>query len=239
MGQSAPLVLIRKVRSFAAPLLSYDLNNKKNMARHTKTDILDAAEFLFSQQGFTQTSMREITTRADVNLASVNYHFGSKKNLIQAVFKRYFDHLMPHVHACLEEPVFGKGAPGIETLLYTLIPPMLALNTLSDNGTATFVKLLGRGYNETQGHLRRFIMNDYGECIRSLVSAIRQCLPHLSEEELFWRMHFAIGSFVFSMASSQALTEIAESDFHKHVDIEEVMRHLVPFVAQGFTGTVA
>ena len=207
------------------------------MARHTKTDILDAAEFLFSQQGFTQTSMREITARADVNLASINYHFGSKKNLIQAVFKRYFDRLMPNIQSCLEVTTLGQGAAGIEKLLYTLIPPMLSLNTLSDNGTATFVKLLGRGYNETQGHLRRFIMNDYGDCIRALVSAIRQCLPKLSEEELFWRMHFAMGSFVFSMASSQALTEIAESDFHKHVDIEEVMRHLVPFVAQGFAGS--
>ncbi|MEC8230740.1 MAG: TetR/AcrR family transcriptional regulator [Pseudomonadota bacterium] len=209
------------------------------MARHTKTDILDAAEFLFSQQGFTQTSMREITTKAEVNLASVNYHFGSKKNLIQAVFKRYFDHLMPKVEHSIDEIVLKEGVEGIEALLYALIPPMLTLNTLSQHGTATFVKLLGRGYNETQGHLRRFIMNDYGTCIRSLVSAIRHCLPQLPEEELFWRMHFAMGSFVFSMASSQALTEIAESDFHKHVDIEEVMRHLVPFVAQGMAGRLS
>lgn len=208
------------------------------MARHTKNDILDAAEYLFSLQGFTQTSMREITARAEVNLASVNYHFGSKKNLIQAVFKRYFDELMPKVEERLNSHVIDSGVVGVERLLYELVPPMLQLNVLSDNGTATFVKLLGRGYNETQGHLRRFIMNDYGACIRALISAIRSCLPHLPEEELFWRLHFAMGSFVFSMASSQALTEIAESDFHKHVDIEEVIRHLVPFVAQGLAGNV-
>lgn len=208
------------------------------MARHTKNDILDAAEYLFSLQGFTQTSMREITARAEVNLASVNYHFGSKKNLIQAVFKRYFDQLMPKVEERLNSHVIDSGVVGVERLLYELVPPMLQLNVLSDNGTATFVKLLGRGYNETQGHLRRFIMNDYGACIRALISAIRSCLPHLPEEELFWRLHFAMGSFVFSMASSQALTEIAESDFHKHVDIEEVIRHLVPFVAQGLAGNV-
>ncbi len=208
------------------------------MARHTKNDILDAAEYLFSLQGFTQTSMREITARAEVNLASVNYHFGSKKNLIQAVFKRYFDELMPKVEERLNSHVIDSGVVGVERLLYELVPPMLQLNVLSDNGTATFVKLLGRGYNETQGHLRRFIMNDYGACIRALISAIRSCLPHLPEEELFWRLHFAMGSFVFSMASSQALTEIAESDFHKHVDIEEVIRHLVPFVAQGLAGNI-
>ncbi|MFZ8199896.1 TetR/AcrR family transcriptional regulator [Alteromonas portus] len=206
------------------------------MAQHTKTDILDAAEYLFSQSGFTQTSMREITARAEVNLASVNYHFGSKKNLIQAVFKRYFDHLMPQIESCLVSLSPVEGAKGVEQLLYSLIPPMLNLNAISEQGTATFVKLLGRGYNETQGHLRKFLMNDYGDCIRALVDAIRCCLPELPEEELFWRLHFAMGSFVFSMASSQALTEIAESDFHKHVDIQEVMQHLVPFVAQGLAG---
>lgn len=208
------------------------------MARHTKTDIVDAAEYLFSQQGFTQTSMREITSRAQVNLASVNYHFGSKKNLIQAVFKRYFDQLMPDIEKCISMQRDDSGSDGVARLLYSLIPPMLKLNTLSENGTTTFVKLLGRGYNETQGHLRRFIMNDYGQCIRALVSAIQACLPHVPEEELFWRMHFAMGSFVFSMASSQALTEIAESDFHKHVDIEAVIKHLVPFVAQGLSGNM-
>ena len=209
------------------------------MARHTKNDILDAAEFLFAEQGFAQTSMREITNRAQVNLASVNYHFGSKKNLIQSVFKRYFDQLMPDVEKNLASLGGEEGTRGVELLLFSLIPPMLNLNTVSENGTATFVKLLGRGYNETQGHLRRFIMNDYGKCIRALVSGIKCCLPTLPEETLFWRMHFAIGSFVFSMTSSQALTEIAESDFHKHVEIGEVMRQLVPFVAQGLAGSIA
>ncbi|MAB92494.1 MAG: TetR family transcriptional regulator [Alteromonas sp.] len=208
------------------------------MAKNTKTDILDAAELLFSQYGFTQTSMREITTQANVNLASVNYHFGSKKNLIQSVLKRYFDILMPEVALCLKSLSPSMGTRGIAELLESLIPPMLKLNTLGPNGTAIFVQLLGRGYNETQGHLRRFIMTNYGETVRALVASIQRCLPELPEEELFWRLHFAMGSFVFSMASSQALTEIAESDFHKQVEIEEVISHLVPFVAQGLAGNL-
>ena len=206
------------------------------MAKHTKADILDAAERLFSEQGFTQTSMREITGSAGVNLASVNYHFGSKKNLIQAVLKRYFDILMPEVDKCLANTSITPGSKGIAKLLYALIPPMLKLNQLGPSGTAIFVQLLGRGYNETQGHLRRFIMNNYGGTVRALVKAIQNSLPDLPEDELFWRLHFAMGSFVFSMASSQALTEIAESDFHQHVNIEQVIRHLVPFVAQGLAG---
>ncbi|MEC9262881.1 MAG: helix-turn-helix domain-containing protein, partial [Pseudomonadota bacterium] len=49
------------------------------MSKQTKARIIEAAEYLFALQGYGQTSMREITARADVNLASVNYHFGSKK----------------------------------------------------------------------------------------------------------------------------------------------------------------
>jgi AcrR family transcriptional regulator len=214
----------------------FTIKKTEKMARQTKNDILDAAECLFSQNGFSHTSMREITAQAGVNLASVNYHYGSKKNLIQAVFKRYFDQLMPKIDTCLASFESPKGAEGVEKLLYSLIPSMLHLNNVTEQGTANFVKLLGRGYNETQGHLRRFIMTDYGATIRALVSAIQHCLPHVPEEELFWRLHFAIGSFVFSMASSQALTEIAESDFQKHIDISEVIAHLVPFVAQGLAG---
>ena len=45
----------------------------------TKRKILDAAESLFAVKGFTGTSLREITGLAEVNLAAVNYHFGSKK----------------------------------------------------------------------------------------------------------------------------------------------------------------
>ena len=54
----------------------------------TKTRILDAAEKLFGQNGFDATSLRDITTEADVNLAAVNYHFQSKDSLIEAVIMR-------------------------------------------------------------------------------------------------------------------------------------------------------
>ena len=206
------------------------------MAKDTKLLILDAAESLFASQGFTQTSMRSITAKAGVNLASVNYHYGSKKNLIQAVFKRYFDKLMPLVDDQLAVLPCEKGAKGIDLLLTSLIPPLLTLSEIHEDGTETFVQLLGRGYNETQGHLRRFIMHDYGDTVSGLVSAIHKRLPEVPDDILFWRLHFAMGSVVFSMASSQALKQIAQSDYNQHVNIADVIRHLVPFISQGIAG---
>ncbi len=57
----------------------------------TKLRILDAAEALFMERGFEATSLRAITAAAGVNLAAVNYHFGSKEELFQAVLTRRLD----------------------------------------------------------------------------------------------------------------------------------------------------
>ncbi|AXR06506.1 TetR/AcrR family transcriptional regulator [Salinimonas sediminis] len=206
------------------------------MAQTTKIRIVDAAEALFAEQGFTQTSMRNITARAGVNLASVNYHFGSKKNLIQAVLKRYFDVLMPELDKAFATLPLQTGQPGIGALFNAMIPPMLALRQVKPGGTERFVVLLGRGYTETQGHLRRFIMHDYGATVHRLLEQIHRRLPHIDDSELFWRLHFAMGSFVFSMASCQALTEIAQADFNQRVEVVDVISHLVPFVANGIGG---
>ncbi len=157
------------------------------MSQKTKKAILQAAEVLFAEQGYAQTSMRSITARAGVNLASVNYHFGSKKNLIQAVLKQYFDVLMPQIDTTLDDLVPEYGEAGVQTVLSALITPMLTLRQVQENGTELFVQLLGRGYNESQGHLRRFIMQDYGVTVRKLTKTIQQCLPEVSDEQLFWR----------------------------------------------------
>src|SRR5438876_1103179 len=69
-----------KVVPFDAPTISA-----------TQTKILDTAEGLFMEHGFEATSLRQITTAAGVNLAAVNYHFGSKEELFQTVLTRRLD----------------------------------------------------------------------------------------------------------------------------------------------------
>src|ERR687884_1611729 len=69
----------------------------------TRTRILDAAEALFMQHGFEGTSMRLLTGKAEVNLAAVNYHFGSKDALIEALFRRRLDPMNAARVAALEQ----------------------------------------------------------------------------------------------------------------------------------------
>jgi len=89
----------------------------------TRTRILDAAEELFMQHGFEATSMRQLTAKAGVNLAAVNYHFGSKDALIEAVFRRRLDPMNAARIAELEK----LEGPSPEAIIRAFIGPGLRL----------------------------------------------------------------------------------------------------------------
>jgi len=199
----------------------------------TKTKILNAAEQLFAERGYADTSLRLITSEAEVNLASVNYHFGSKKELIQAVMARYLDVFAPKLTVAIDT-LNGNGENYDQTAVFScLMEPLLELNAFRHRGTTIFLQLLGRGYIETQGHLRWFMTTHYGEIMSSFNNAVRQANPHLSKAEVFWRLHFTLGTVVFTMASSNALSDIAKADFDQDVDIENLIKRLIPFISAG------
>ena len=115
---------------------------------NTKDKILNSAEILFAEHGFSETSLRVITSVADVNLAAVNYHFGSKKELIQAVVDRYFISFTEYLEK--EFSLLDVNAAQLTTksLLESLIIPMLMLNEIRPDGAATFMRLLGRCFGD-------------------------------------------------------------------------------------------
>lgn len=201
----------------------------------TKTRILDVAEQLFAEHGFNDTSLRMITSAAEVNLASVNYHFGSKKSLIQAVLARYLDVFMPNIRSAMEQ-LSEAGQPlAMSEVMSGCVAPLLALDSSFERGTATFMQLLGRGYTEKQGHLRRFITEQYGDALQAFMATVRLATPGVPDNELFWRLHFTLGTIVFTMASSTALSEIAESDFGEKNSMESLIHRLVPYLAAAMT----
>ena len=60
----------------------------------TRERILDAAEKLFAERGYHGVSIRDVTGAAEVDVALVNYHFGSKEMLLEAVVARRADQLV-------------------------------------------------------------------------------------------------------------------------------------------------
>lgn len=205
-------------------------------ALRTKDKIIIAAEKLFSEHGFEQTSLRQITSEAEVNLASVNYHFGSKKALIQAVMSRYQSVFMPALAEQLHQ-LQNSGANKVRTedVLACVMPPLIALRQVRADGPVIYLRLLGYAYSEIQGHLRKFTMTHYGEIMHEFFQMIQQANPSVCPNTLFWRLHFSLGAMLFAQTSGQALREIAAADFGEETQAEESLLKLLPFVAAGIS----
>jgi len=100
-----------------------------------------------------------------------------------------------------------------------------------NNKLSIFMRLLGLAYTQSQSHLRRFLRDHYDGTYRRFILIIHQTTPHVSPNELFWRIHFAVGAAVFTMGSIETLRIMAKDDTHRDNSIEEVVQKLVPFLS--------
>lgn len=205
--------------------------------KDTAKSILNAAEELFSERGFAETSLRNITTRAGVNLAAVNYHFGSKKELIQAVFARFLTPFCEDMGQALHayETGLEGQTPQLQPLLQLLSAAALRTGKGNPRRIGIFMRLLGLAYAQSQGHLRRFLRNEYGTLFAEYMVLVKAASPELTDEERFWRIHFMLGATVFTLSGVESLTAMAEHDLGVSTDTVGVIDRLIPFLSAGFT----
>ena len=180
-------------------------------AGDTKSRILDAAETLFIDCGYEAMSLRQITSRAEVNLAAVNYHFGSKESLIHSMLSRRLDTLNHERLKLLDRFDTMLGARlTCEHVLGAMFIPALRLSRDSRAGGKAFLRLLGRAYTDPSAFIRDFLNAHYESVAVRFFDAFQRALPHLPREELGWRLHFAIGALSGVLAGTDTDSLISE-----------------------------
>lgn len=196
----------------------------------TRERILGVAEALFARHGFAGASLRQVTAAAKVNLAAVNYHFGSKESLIEEVFRRRLDELNRHRLDALAR-VQAKGSEQqLEDVLDAFIRPALEQSMDSAGGTA-FVRVLARAYAEHDERLRKFLSDNYGHVLREFANAFARLLPHLGKEELYWRLDIVAGALTYAMADFGMIKR--KESVSERTHREQAAQHLVRFAAAG------
>jgi AcrR family transcriptional regulator len=180
-------------------------------AGDTKSRILDAAETLFIECGYEAMSLRQITSRAEVNLAAVNYHFGSKESLIHSMLSRRLDRLNHERLKLLDRFDTMLGARlTCEHVLGAMFIPALRLSRDPRVGGKAFLRLLGRAYTDPSPFIRDFLNGHYETVAVRFFDAFQRALPHLPREELGWRLHFAIGALSGVLAGTDTDSLISE-----------------------------
>jgi AcrR family transcriptional regulator len=201
-----------------------------NSSASTKERILTAAEALFAQRGFEGASLRQLTAAAGVNLAAVNYHFGSKDNLVEEVFKRRLDQLNARRLAALKQ-VSGQPETTLEDVLAAFIRPALDLS--HDGGGGLFMRVLARAFAEHDDSLRKFLSDNYGHVMRQFTAEFARLLPQLTKEELYWRIDLVTGALTHAMSGFGMIQR--KSDVSEHAHREQTAQHLIRFAVAGLS----
>src|ERR1700744_3128912 len=158
----------------------------------TKAQVLAAAERLFALHGFQNVSVRDITAEAGVNLASVNYHFGSKDALLFEIFRRRTAELNRDRARMLHEATDRHdGKPPVREILRAFFEPPMRLSS-PDNERRISVQFIIRSRSEGTEAMREVLRSDVSH-LRRFADALMAARPGLAPEEIYWRMHFMLG----------------------------------------------
>lgn len=197
--------------------------------------ILDVAERLFANQSFAAVSVRQLTAEAGVNLAAINYYFGSKSGLLKAVFLRRAVILNRERLARLQQVLEQQPEDGrlpLEPVLRALLEPPVRWLFDPNRGLGVFVQFLVRCQLEEEPDLKALFYQDV-EHLRRFVPALARALPGLSESEIYWRLHHALGAMHYTLMHLERLRVLSKAQCDIN-DADQVVEHLVKFCKAGF-----
>jgi AcrR family transcriptional regulator len=201
----------------------------------TRTAILAAAERLYADRGFGDVTLRDIVAEANVNLAAVNYHFGSKDELIAELFVTRSLALnrerLRELRAAEER---GNGRANVADILRALVGPSLRGCIGPERDRSTAARFMIRASIESVPPIRR-IRNREIDHLRKFVTALRRALPDRGEAELYWGLHFALAMAQQTVRDSERLTKLSEGQCDLD-DVEGVIARVVAVAVMGLSG---
>jgi AcrR family transcriptional regulator len=159
---------------------------RSEAGQETRLRLLDAAEELFARRGLDAVSVRDITERAGANIAAIHYHFGTKNDLIAAIFERRAPTLGERRDELLAE-LETRDEVTVRDVLRVMVTATAELVESSDGGRNYVAFLCTLGDHVELMHL----VMAYDEHTPRFLKALAQVTPELSDDVRVLR--FAIG----------------------------------------------
>ena len=176
----------------------------------TRSAILAAAERLYADRGFGDVTLRDIVAEANVNLAAVNYHFGSKDELIAELFvTRSIQTNRERLNELKAAEEAGGGRAAIEDIMRALVGPTLRGCLGPDREGSTAARFMIRASIESVPPIRR-IKNREIDHLRKFVGAMRRSLPDRSDVDIYWGLNFALAMAHHTIREKERLLRLSE-----------------------------
>jgi AcrR family transcriptional regulator len=207
----------------------------------TRASILRAALEVFAQRGFEAASLREITERAQVNVAAIHYHFGTREALMQDVMRAVAGPLNRLRLADLDAAC-AQGQPGLDEVVRALVSPPVMLSAAATGEPRLLMRLLIQARALPREATNSAIFEQYDAMAIRFVDALIAATPGLSREDAFWSYAFAIGALMYIVSDADQAYHRLQRISGGLCDTDDpatIVRQLVAFITAGIRGRVA
>lgn len=207
-------------------------------ADRTRTAIITAAERLYAERGFADVTMRDIVAAADVNLAAVNYHFGSKDELIAELFvTRSIATNRERLHELKAAEDAGGGRAAPADIFAALVGPTLRGCLGEGKQRSDAARFMIRASIESVPPIRK-IKNREVDHLKRFAAAMRRALPDHDPAEIFWALHFALAMAHQTIRDTERLTRMSDGLCDLD-DVQAIIDRVVGVALTALTGKPA
>ncbi|MDB4721646.1 TetR family transcriptional regulator [Verrucomicrobiales bacterium] len=202
-------------------------------ATATKMRLLDVSARLFAESGFDSVSLRLITENAEANLAAVNYHFGSKEELITAVVEKLVGPVNQRRLALLRKINLDiSGA--CESIVEAFIDPVIQAASRGDEEDQRYCKLMSRCIASRDERVTSLVLRQFPEVLAKFVDALRSVCPWISSDEAHMRIMFMAGAMAHSLFHHDKLVIISKGRC-EIASLDGLRDELVQFISAGMS----
>lgn len=209
-------------------------NKDENGGQALREHILNTAEELFAEHGFDGVTVRQVTRKANVDVALAHYYFGTKKGLFDAVFLRRAAIVNEARLKAIDDYQVNPGPGGatIEGFIQAFLDPIIERCANGDRGWKNYMAIVAQ-VNNTRKWGGETMARYFDPVIHRLIDALRGIMPGAHDVDLYWSYHFLSGALTLTFAETGRI-DLLSSGLCRSSDLEAVRARMAPFIAAGF-----
>ncbi|GAB3114139.1 TetR/AcrR family transcriptional regulator [Aestuariicella hydrocarbonica] len=202
----------------------------------TKDIILDAAEASFVERGYFGTSLRDITSRAGLQVALSYYHFGSKENLFRAVVERRAEENARGLEVALQQELVTEvcAADKLQAILQAFLYPVVERSLNGDPGWKNYIRLMAQLAHVPQHETYiQPVASRYDAVVAKFIVSLQQLFPQMAEEDVHWAFYFYQAAITHVLAES-GLIDRQSNGLCRAADLNRIVDKMSRFFTAGF-----
>ncbi|MEC8426945.1 MAG: TetR family transcriptional regulator [Pseudomonadota bacterium] len=197
-------------------------------------NILNAAEELFALKGYDGVTLRAVATQANVDVALINYYFGSKNQLFDTVFARRAQILNQDRLIALKnaQEISAPRPADVEQIITAFLQPLKMAQESDDSGWKNYCALLAY-VNNSAVWGPQLMGKHYNDLVDIFIEALREALPGTEDANLYWCYHYMSGAMSLTFANTGRIDKMSKGTCRSD-DFKSAYDRMIPFIAAGF-----